>query len=275
MGTPSSFQFESGSRIAVIGGGPAGTLFTYFLLSMAERIGTELVVDIYEPRNFSQAGPAGCNMCGGIISESMVQLLAAEGINLPSTVVQRGIDSYILHMDVGTVRIDPPGREKRIAAIHRGSGPKGIAEKKWYSFDGHLLGLATEKGAYVVNSRMEGIDWVSGKPRVLTKNGLSDDYDLIVGAVGVNSPALKVFEGLGKGYAPPKSSKTFICEFFLGQEIIEICLGSSMHVFLLNLSRLEFAAIIPKGDYVTVCLLGKDIDASLVESFFNSPEVRQ
>jgi len=128
-----------GSRVAVIGGGPAGSLFTYFLFEMAERIGTELAVDIYEPRDFTKAGPQGCNMCGGIISESLVQLLATEGINLPSTVVQRGIDSYVLHMDVGTVRIEPTHREKRIAAVHRGAGPRGVGESRWHSFDGNNL----------------------------------------------------------------------------------------------------------------------------------------
>ena len=76
---------DNGSRVAVIGGGPAGSFFTYFLFEMAERIGMELAVDIYEPRDFSNAGPQGCNMCGGILSESLVQLLATEGINLPST----------------------------------------------------------------------------------------------------------------------------------------------------------------------------------------------
>ena len=48
-----------------------------------------------------------------------------------------------------------------------------------------------------------------------------------------------------------------------------------MHVFLLDIDRLEFAAIIPKGDYVSVCLLGDDIDKDLVESFLSSPEVRK
>jgi flavin-dependent dehydrogenase len=101
---------EDGSRVAVIGGGPAGSFFTYFLFEMAERIGMDLAVDIYEPRDFTKPAPQGCNMCGGIISESLVQLLATEGINLPSSVVQRGIDSYVLHMDVGTVRIEPSRR---------------------------------------------------------------------------------------------------------------------------------------------------------------------
>ena len=102
----SELQLKDGSRIAVIGGGPAGSYFTYFLLDMADMLDIDLQVDVYEPRDYRCVGPGSCNMCGGIISESLVQILATEGINLPSTVVQRGIDSYILHMDVGSVRID-------------------------------------------------------------------------------------------------------------------------------------------------------------------------
>jgi flavin-dependent dehydrogenase len=48
-----------------------------------------------------------------------------------------------------------------------------------------------------------------------------------------------------------------------------------MHVFLLNLPRLEFAAIIPKGEYATVCLLGEEIDKPLIKSFLESPLVRK
>ncbi|HZW35901.1 MAG: cyclic nucleotide-binding domain-containing protein, partial [Deltaproteobacteria bacterium] len=79
----------------------------------------------------------------------------------------------------------------------------------------------------------------------------------------------------GLGYKPPNATKTYICEFFFGHDTIEKYLGNSMHVFLLGLPRLEFAAIIPKGDYATVCLLGREIDAGLVESFLNAHEVRQ
>jgi hypothetical protein len=48
-----------------------------------------------------------------------------------------------------------------------------------------------------------------------------------------------------------------------------------MHVFLLNIPRLEFAAFIPKGDIVTMCMLGDEIDNSLVNAFLDSPEVRK
>ena len=65
----SDFVLNNGSRVAVMGGGPAGSFFSYFLLDMAERAGIQLQVDIYEPRDFSLAAPQGCNMCGGVISE--------------------------------------------------------------------------------------------------------------------------------------------------------------------------------------------------------------
>ncbi len=113
-------QLVDGSRVAVIGGGPAGSFVSYFLLEMAERNGLELDVEIFEPRDFSCVAPKGCNMCGGIISETLVQNLAAEGINLPSTIVQRGIESYMLHMDIGSVRIETPLQEKRIGSVTGG-----------------------------------------------------------------------------------------------------------------------------------------------------------
>ena len=53
---PGEAFLDDGSRVAVIGGGPAGSLFTYFLLEMAERIDTRLEVDIYEPKKFPQPG---------------------------------------------------------------------------------------------------------------------------------------------------------------------------------------------------------------------------
>ena len=77
------------------------------------------------------------------------------------------------------------------------------------------------------------------------------------------------------GYIQPKTTRTFICEFHLGTEEINRSLGSSMHVFLLNVPRLEFAALIPKGEYVTLVLLGTDTDKALVDSFLGAPEVRR
>lgn len=268
-------KLEDGSRVAVMGGGPAGSFFSYFLLQMAERVGLDIQVQIFEPKDFACSGPKGCNMCGGIISESLVQNLATEGINLPGTVVQRGIDSYCLHMDVGSVLIETPLQEKRIAAVHRGAGPRASVAVPERSFDNYLLHLAQQAGAQVTHQKVEKIDWSDGRPQVHGSGGSAETFDLLAVTVGVNSAALKLFEEMGLPYQPPRSTKTYICEFFLGRDVIQEHLGSSMHVFLLDLPNLEFAALIPKGDYVTFCMLGRDISRSLVESFLRSPQVRE
>jgi flavin-dependent dehydrogenase len=267
-------RLDDGSRVAVIGSGPAGSLFAYFLLEMAERVAVRVEIDIYEPRAFATPGPAGCNMCGGIVSETLVQNLAIEGVNLPPGVVQRGIESYVLHTDVGTARLATPTAEARIGALHRGTGPKDGREKRWESFDHHLQARAIARGAHLVKSRVEKVSLEAGRPHVETKDGKAATYDLVAVATGVNSPVLKVFEELGIGFERPRTTKTLIREYYLGEEVINRSLGTSMHVFLLDIPRLEFAAAIPKGDYVTMCLLGEDVDAALVDAFVASPQVR-
>jgi hypothetical protein len=48
-----------------------------------------------------------------------------------------------------------------------------------------------------------------------------------------------------------------------------------MHVFLIDLPRLTFAAMIPKGEFVTLALLGEDLDDELIKAFLDVPEVKQ
>jgi flavin-dependent dehydrogenase len=271
---PDDLMLHDGCCIGVVGGGPAGSFFSYFLLEMAQNVGVDVQLDIYEPRDFSQPGPAGCNMCGGIVSESLVQALAAEGISLGPDVIQRAIDSYSLHMDVGDVGITTPRREKRIASVHRGGGPRGMKEMKCGGLDGYLLKLAISQGANCIRKRVDAIAFTNGRPS-LKVGDREAEYDLLVGAVGVNSSALKLFESAGIRYEAPVVSKTYICEFCFGRDMIRRELGYSMHVFLLDLPRVEFAALIPKGDYVTLCMLGDDLDKELVAQFINSREVRQ
>lgn len=267
-------SLEDGAKVCVIGGGPAGSLSAYFLLTFAKLADLELTVDIFEPRDFRLAGPGGCNMCGGIVSESLVQALALEGIELPPTVVQRGIDSYVLHTDEQSTRIDTPLREKRIAAIHRGGGPRDAEALKWGGFDGYLLDLAQSAGARLVRARVSEAEWVDGG--AIIRSGKSNEkYDLIIGATGVNSSGWDLYEKLGFTCERPKTTKAYITELKLGEEFIAQRLGNSMHIFFVDIPRLDCAAIIPKGDFATVCLLGDDIDRELINAFFGSPAVKR
>ncbi len=268
-------RLTDGSRIAVIGAGPAGSLFSYFFLDMAGRIGLKVELDLYDPKLFSDRGPSGCNMCGGIISETLVQTLAAEGINLPPGVVQRGIDAYMLHMDVGDIRIDTPVNEKRIAAVHRGGGPRKEPAASRPSFDGFLHSLAVANGARFINQAVTAVDREGERPIVRTKSGDRGIYDLVVIATGVNAVSGKIFDDVLPEYRPPGVTKTAIREFFLGEETVSSRFGDAMHLFLMKIPRLEFAAMIPKGDCVTLCMLGEEIDRQLLDTFLNSPGVKK
>jgi flavin-dependent dehydrogenase len=267
-------MLEDGSRIAVIGAGPAGSMFSYFFLTMAETIGLDARVDMFEPRHFCHRGPAGCNHCGGVVSETLVQRLATEGIRLPDSVVQRGLESYTLHMDAGDVEIATPLMEKRIAAIYRGNGPRESEPLSAHSFDGYLMELAEERGASVIRRLVTDVRRKGESMLVECSDQYSDLYDLVVIATGVNSKLQETLEIESREFRRPGRTKTFICEFFLGRKVIEQTLGPSMHVFLLDIPRLEFAALIPKGEFATLCLLGDDIDDDLIERFFSSPEVQ-
>lgn len=272
---PQAIRLEDGSYVAVMGGGPAGSLFAYFLLENAHRVGLKIRVDLYEPRDFALAGPPGCNMCAGIISESLVQTLALDGINLPATVVPQGMDSYMLHNNAGQVRLNTPNLEKRIGTVFRGAGPKNLRDSEWTSFDGFLLEQAIHKGANIVRKRVEGIERVDGRLRVKTHASTPQEYDFLAVAIGVNSNALRLFEPIVGGYKPPQVIKTYLREYYLGKEKVQTTFGRTIHFFLLPLPGLDFAAVIPKGSYVTVCMLGKDLSQELFDTFLNTSQVKE
>ena len=282
----SSLPLAHGSRVAVIGGGPAGSFFSYFLMDMAERAGLEISVDIYEPRDFGRSGPAGCNMCGGVIYESLVQSLAVDGINLPETVVQRGIEHNMVHLDIGSVRIQTPRREKRIATTFRGIGPRGLLDFSRQGLDGYLLELAVKKGARHIHARVEDVRRPAGSEsndpkrdlvQVKIPGGDFQDYELVAVTTGVNTAILKLFREMDFGYQPPRTARLLAREYYLGEEEVSRYLGPAFHAFLLDIPGLDYGAIIPKGDYMTVCLLSShgDLRAETMDTFLDHPSVKR
>ena len=282
----SSLKLGNGSRVAVMGGGPAGSFFSYFLLDMAQRIGIKIQVAIYEPRDFDIPGPLGCNMCGGVLYESLVQSLAVEGINLPATVVQRGIEFNMLHMDVGSAQIQTPRHEKRIATTFRGIGPKGLVELKGGSLDGYLMQAAKAKGARHIRGRVDEVRWSTNADennsrsrlvQVRNQGGSFQTYELLAVTSGVNTAGLKLFQNLGIGYKPPRTNKLLVREYYLGEQAVSKYVGPVFHAFLLDIPGLDYAAIIPKGEYVTICLLSShgDLNAEAMKTFLDKPAVKR
>jgi flavin-dependent dehydrogenase len=265
---------QDGANIAVIGGGPTGSFFSIFALKMAKMIGKEIAVTIFEPKDFTKDGPGGCNRCGGIISELLVQTLAVEGINLPDSVVRKGINSYRLHTNMGSVIIATPALEKTIATVYRGGGPRGMIGEDKASFDNFLLAQAIQEGAVHKTQRIDHIEYKNNKPLLFSKNTEIMRADLAVGAFGINSTSGKIFESLGFGYREPSNVTAAIAEISMAEDAIAEHFGNSIQLFLLPDRGIKFGAMIPKGPYVTLCILGTEIGQKTVDDFINKPVVR-
>ena len=270
-----------GAKIAVIGGGPAGSLFAHFALRYAREKGINLNISIFDGKSFSTAGTKGCNMCAGVIAHSFASHLRGEGIELPPTVVQRHIEGYWMETPVGSVglhhRLEPEG----IYTVYRGNGPRGASFKGNISFDDHLLETVKRQGAQVIPYYAGDIELPKnqGEPvRVAYGRGAdatSEEFDLVVGAFGLNSRMASRVMELGFGYSPPASMRCIQAEIFLGQEEIQRAFGNYIYVYALRLPGIKFAAVTPKFEYITVTIVGENVGEKDVIALLNHPQVRE
>jgi flavin-dependent dehydrogenase len=278
----SNLELRDGARIAVLGGGPAGSFFSIFALKLAKQINKDIDLTIYEQKSFLNEGPSSCNMCAGVVSESLVQLLAIEGIILKPPIIQRAIDTYCFQTVSGDVLLNSPSLQRGIATVYRGGGPvskstsetNGDDADEKISFDDFLIDCAKNEGAKVENIKIDKVELNKEKPGIFSKGEKLFDADLVVGACGINAITAKMFEELGIGYTHPSVIKAFQSEIHIGKRNVSTRFGNAIHIFLLNQPDVKFAAITPKGSYVTVSMLGKNITKQTVVDFLNNPLVK-
>ena len=275
-------KLENGSKVGVIGGGPSGSMTAFFLLALSKRIGIKFDVDIYEPKAFPESGPKNCNYCAGVISEQLVQTLAAEGIDIPPEVVQTGIDNYTIHIEgKPSTEILTPIDELRIATVYRGFGPQNEKEDKKIprrSFDGYLLELAESNGACIISKKVDGLHYSNARKPCLVVGGDVREYDFIVGAIGLNTNSNNLFERIGLiSEGSQKTTRTIIHEVYVGENTSLGLFGTSIHNFILNIPGLHFASITPKISYVTVSMLVADNydRTKIIEGFYSHPQVKE
>jgi flavin-dependent dehydrogenase len=178
-------------------------------------------------------------------------------------------------MDVGDVAIESPVHERRIAALYRGNGPREGCDAELDSFDGYLQDMVVGLGANIVPELITGVESRDNHPFLKYGDGKGKPYDLVAMAAGVNSNIINMLNDLPGDYEPPRTTRGYICEFRSTKEEILRILGRAVHVFLLDIPRFEFAAIIPKGQFVTVVMVGDNLDQELVHAFLNDPVVRR
>lgn len=278
------FLLKDGSKIAIIGGGPAGSFFAHFASRFAKKMGLNISITIFDKKSFIKRGPEGCNMCAGVISENLVDKLQKQHIIIPQSRIQRVIDGYYFQtQNEGVLLKHPnPSRSSKIITVYRGNGPCYSSYGENISFDDFLMEDVHKQGVNIVHESVKEVILPKNPTDLIrvifgkTESPQEMSADLVVGAFGVNTAMMEKVSRMGFGYRPPKTVRTCQAELPLGRSTIEKLFGNNIHVFALGIKRLKFAAITPKADYVTVNLVGKgDLTKADLIDFFKHPAVRR
>jgi NADH dehydrogenase len=265
-----SSKIETGSKVAVVGGGPAGSFFALYLLHYAEQRGICPEITIYQQRNFDELGPKGCKGCAGILSMSLLRNLGEFGLSVPDEIVQSKIERYAVHSPYALVSIANPEKGAEIVSIYRGGGPRISHYDNPISFDGWLLREAQRQGATVKNQAVSRIHLEQGAR--IEVAGKKLEYELVVLAAGTNAKPIPI---LGLDYVPPKTQVMAQDELYVGTAEVESRLGNMAHAFLLPRSGLIFGTLVPKGPFVNVSVLSSSKQPVSVTEFLSYDIVRR
>jgi flavin-dependent dehydrogenase len=244
--------------VSIVGGGPAGSFAALHLLQLSRQHNLQLKVRIFEPRDFTRPGPSGCNRCAGVLSSRLWGNLFELGLSLPDQVLQAELKHYTLHLDGETLHLDRPDPARRIFSVYRGGGPRMLEGPPQAGFDHFLLQQAIQHGAVHIPSRVRQVTWENGP--VAHARQESYPSDLLVLAIGVNSktPLEESFH-----YRPPRTEIMAQDEIYRpeGWEPDEV------NAYFQQPRGLSFGAIIPKGRFVNISLLGRGFTRDTVDEF--------
>jgi len=270
---------QNDDRVAVVGGGPAGSFFAIHLFRAAKRLGQNIEVVIIEKR-----GPIdscsedfqcrGCNFCAGLISPRLNKILDDHGLVVPEEIIQGRIDYVWIQGQWKNFRLRVPN-SMRMYSVFRGSLP-GRRSGRPAGFDGFLLGAAVKEGARILYGEVQAVSYTrSGMPSltVAAQSGakVSFDASFVAFATGINAhcghdyrddPLIASLKRLNPSFVPARTRKTFIFELDVGEDYLQRHLNHEIYFVEYGSPglNLEHAALVPKARFLTVALNGKCVD---------------
>jgi hypothetical protein len=296
-----SVSLQNNDCVAVVGGGPSGSFFAIHLLREARRLNRPIDVVIVEKRGpiemDAALGCRGCTFCAGGISPRLDQILEEQGLSVPDEIVQGRFDYVWIQGQWKNFRLRVP-KDMRMYSVFRGSLP-GRRTGKSAGFDGFLLGEAVKEGARILYGTVEAMSYgASGLPRltVRTESGESAPLDasFVTIATGINAHCGLDYRGdsliasikrLNPAFVPGRSRKALIFELDVGEDYLEHNLHREIYFIEYGSKHLalEHTALVPKGRFLTVAMLGKCVDEAvlprdsrqIVHDFLTLPQIER
>ena len=276
---------KNGNSIVVLGGGPAGAFFAILLLRLAKKNHQNISVTIIDRRMVLEPGLPlqelkGCNFCAGIISPRLQKELIKNRIRIPSEVICEKFTHIWIHGLWKNFPLKVPAGQG-IFSVFRGTLPPK-REGMIQGLDIFLLKKAVEEGVDIITGEAQSIQYTPGnKPSLAIKSPLGDEFtmesDFVCICTGITpfsgkqckeDPFLGSFQRINPLFTPPKARPALIFELKPGIIYLKKYMNKELYIIISGSKKLnlEHITLIPKGDYLTVSLVGKSIDrASLPE----------
>jgi flavin-dependent dehydrogenase len=227
-------------RIAIIGAGPAGTACALALQRLATETGRDVIITLIEGKQFSNE--QHYNQCVGVLSSPLPELMINQlNLDFPHHLCQVEIDGYILHGKGEQITLQEDS--ERSYALRR------------VQFDSYMFEATLQTEGVVV----------------FTEN-TSIEADVVVGAFGMDLGCSAMFARETR-YQPPASTTSLVTKYSPSPGN-EDEIGTFIHAFLPAPLAIEFGAITPKCDHLTVNIAGASVDARWMNRFLQIPAVQ-
>ncbi|MCK5312076.1 MAG: hypothetical protein KAJ62_08200, partial [Desulfobacteraceae bacterium] len=275
-------RLQDGSRVIVLGGGPAGSFFAIHLLRQAKKQHKNINVTIIERRMVQEnLTPIqkfkGCNFCAGIISPRLQKELIKNNLKLPSEVICETFTHIWIQGLWKNFPLKVPA-EQTILSVFRGTLPHK-KEGEDQGMDAFLLKKAIEEGAEIISGEIQSIQYNSEKrPFVMIKPPTGETFtaqsDFVCICTGVNAYPEKEFkkdnfwrsyQKLNPLFTPPKVRPALIFEMKLGSRYLKKHMHKELYIIVSKSKKLnlEHIALIPKREFLTIALVGKSVDNAM------------
>ncbi|MFQ5943878.1 MAG: NAD(P)/FAD-dependent oxidoreductase [Anaerolineales bacterium] len=244
---------KDGGNVAIIGGAPAGAGCALALLRMASDMGRRIHVTIIERKEF--AGELDHNQCLGVLSPPLPSLLKHDlNLPFPSHLSRGEIHEYIVHGEKEKLSLDADDYPS--VALRR------------VQFDEYMLNAARERGAKILRARAVDLEF-QDQGVVIETDHTPVEADVVVGAFGLEESSATMFE-VNSRYRKPKALESVVTKYHPGDKVMDD-FGLRIHAFLPTQLRIEFGAITPKGNHLSIIIAGQSVDADLMKAFLRHP----
>jgi flavin-dependent dehydrogenase len=249
-------KLPANGRVIIIGGGPAATACGLALKCLAAEMGRTVDVVLVEGKQF--AGERHYNQCAGVLSPPLPALLEEQlGVPFPRHLARSQIAGYVLHASGQSICLDDT--LELSTALRR------------VQFDAYMLDAALQRGITLMPARAVDVEFHAEGVMVYTENAPLEG-DVVVGAFGLDAGSAAMLAQV-TDYRPPQALSSVVTKYHPGPEGMA-AFGAYIHAFLPADPAIEFGAITPKANHLTINIAGQDANARLMESFLAQPDVR-